>query len=77
MHPLSYGIYDLTGYYDVCAMGDEVQNPRKTIPYSCMITCVTVLFVYIATYIAVIGYLPWFGEDGFVAAVRLTSKSPA
>lgn len=63
------GVYDFTGYYDVCQMGGEVQNPRKTIPYSCIITCLVVLVIYMLTYISVIGYLPWDGPDGFVTGI--------
>ncbi|KAK3269810.1 hypothetical protein CYMTET_21762 [Cymbomonas tetramitiformis] len=61
-----FAIYDFTGYYDVCSMGAEVENPRKTIPGSCIITCLVVLVVFFATYIAVLGYLPWYGEEGFI-----------
>jgi amino acid transporter len=34
-------------------------NPKKTIPYSCVITCFVVLVVYFGTYISVLGFLPW------------------
>ena len=27
-----FGVYDFTGYYDVCTMGGEVRSPRTTIP---------------------------------------------
>ena len=27
----SNGFYDMTGYYDVCYMGGEIQNPRKVL----------------------------------------------
>merc|ERR1719471_1921497 len=37
-----FGVYDMTGYYDVCSFGDEVQNPRRTVPLSCVITCMVV-----------------------------------
>jgi amino acid transporter len=62
-----FGVYDFTGYYDVCQMGGEVQNPKKTIPHSCIVTCFAVLVVYFGVYMSVLGFLPWFGEDGFVA----------
>lgn len=65
-----FGVYDFTGYYDVCQMGGEVKNPRKNIPYSCIITCLVVLVVYFLTYLSVCSFLPWFGEDGFVAAAE-------
>ena len=60
-----FGIYDFTGYYDVCTMGGEVQKPRRTIPGSCIITCSVLLCVYMLTYISILGYLPWGGDDGF------------
>lgn len=66
---MRYAVYDFTGYYDVCQMGGEVVNPRKTIPIACTGTCITVAIIYGLTYLAVIGYLPWAGPDGFVAAV--------
>ena len=53
----------------MCRMGAEVKNPRRTIPYSCIMTCIIVAVVYMLTYVSVIGYLPWYGEDGFVALV--------
>jgi amino acid transporter len=54
-----FGVYDMTGYYDVCFMGGEVRNPRRTIPISCIATCIIVGFVYILVYLAVLGHLPW------------------
>src|ERR1043166_9187306 len=29
---LLYAVYDYLGYYNICYLGDEVQNPTKTIP---------------------------------------------
>lgn len=72
-----FGVYDFTGYYDVCQMGGEVRAPRSTIPKSCIITCGLVLVIYIATYVAVIGALPWYGESGFVARVLSSDDSAA
>lgn len=72
-----FGVYDFTGYYDVCSMGGEVRKPRTTIPRSCIITCAIVLVVYLSVYASVIGYLPWYGEDGFVEIVLSESDSAA
>ena len=55
-------MYDFTGYYDVCTMGGEVSHPRRTIPLSCITTCGVVLLVYMLTYVAVVGFLPWYAE---------------
>lgn len=54
-----FGVYDMTGYYDVCFMGGRVQNPRRTIPISCISTCIIVGCTYILVYLAVLGHLPW------------------
>ena len=63
------GIYDFAGYYDACQMGDEVKNPRRNIPRACVWTCVFLAPVFIAVILAVVGVVPWYGEDGFVAKV--------
>ena len=78
-----FGIYDFTGYYDVCTMGGEVQKPRRTIPGSCIITCSVLLCVYMLTYISILGYLPWGGDDGFATraanddAVYIVAEVPS
>mmetsp|Transcript_1838 Transcript_1838/g.2880 ORF Transcript_1838/g.2880 Transcript_1838/m.2880 type:complete len:574 (+) Transcript_1838:177-1898(+) len=64
------GIYDFMGYYDICFVGDEVKNPSVTIPQACVVTCQVVAVVFFAVNFAVIGYLPWHGEDGFVELVE-------
>jgi len=53
-----YGVYDFTGYYDVCQMGGEVANPRKNIPIACIGTCWCVMVIYFLVYTAVLGALP-------------------
>jgi len=58
-----FGVYDMTGYYDVCNMGGEVQNPRRTIPLSCIATCCIVGVIYVLVYLAVLGAIPWQGFE--------------
>eukprot|EP00397_Hematodinium_sp_SG-2012_P018544 GEMP01019002.1.p1 GENE.GEMP01019002.1~~GEMP01019002.1.p1 ORF type:complete len:668 (+),score=117.72 GEMP01019002.1:271-2274(+) len=53
-----FGVYDMTGYYDINFMGSEVVNPKRTIPYSGIITCFVVGIIYILCYLAIIGSLP-------------------
>src|SRR6185436_3127932 len=36
------GVYDYLGYYDVCYIGDEVENPGRVIPRSILISTMTV-----------------------------------
>ena len=54
-----FGVYDMTGYYDVCFMGDEVKNPKKTIPLTCITTAVVIGIIYLLVYVAVLGVLDW------------------
>src|SRR5881409_726880 len=42
------GIYDYLGYYDVCYIGDEVQDPGRVIPRSILISTVLVAVIYLA-----------------------------
>ncbi len=62
------GIYDYLGYYDVCYIGDEVENPGRTIPRSIIVSVVCVALIYIAINLSVIGIIPWrefvAGADG-------------
>ena len=51
---MRFGVYDFTGYYDVCQMGGEVRQPRKTIPRSCILTCAVMLCVYLLVYVAIV-----------------------
>ena len=41
------GIYDYLGYYDICYIGDEVQEPGRVIPRSILISIVAVAAIYI------------------------------
>ena len=54
-----FGIYDLTGYYDINLAGGEVQNPRRNIPISVVTTCFVVGLIYLLVYVGVIGTLDW------------------
>merc|ERR1719242_2449724 len=54
-----FAVYDFTGYYDVCFVGTEVQDPRKTIPLACVGTCVVIAMCFFLVDIAVIGSLEW------------------
>ncbi|KAJ8603315.1 hypothetical protein CTAYLR_009034 [Chrysophaeum taylorii] len=60
------GIYDYTGYFDVNFVGDQLENPRRTIPVACIGSCVATGIVYFLVYVAIVGVLPWDGDDGFV-----------
>jgi amino acid transporter len=53
------GVYDYLGYYDVCYIGDEVENPGRVIPRSILISTIAVAFIYLAINLSIIGVVPW------------------
>ncbi|HWC74861.1 MAG TPA: APC family permease, partial [Gemmatimonadales bacterium] len=53
------GVYDYMGYYDVCFIGDEVENPGRVIPRSILLSTVAVALIYIAINFSIIGTVPW------------------
>src|SRR2546429_2100003 len=55
------GVYDYLGYYDVCYIGDEVQDPGRVIPRSILISTVAVALIYLAINLSIIGVVPWRG----------------
>merc|ERR1719242_3029304 len=59
-----FAVYDFTGYYDVCFVGTEVQDPRKTIPLACVGTCVVIAMCFFLVDVAVIGSLEWDPDKG-------------
>jgi amino acid transporter len=53
------GVYDYLGYYDVCYIGDEVENPGRVIPRSILWSTVLVALIYVAINFSIIGVVPW------------------
>ena len=53
------GVYDYLGYYDICYIGDEVDNPGRVIPRSILISTVAVALIYIGINLSIIGVIPW------------------
>src|SRR5205809_565297 len=66
------GVYDYLGYYDVCYIGDEVENPGRVIPQSIVISTVAVAATYPAINLSIIGVVPW--RDFVPAASRPQSN---
>jgi APA family basic amino acid/polyamine antiporter len=52
-------VYDYLGYYDVCYIGDEVQNPGRVIPRSILISTIAVALIYMGVNLSIIGVVPW------------------
>ncbi|HEY6218654.1 MAG TPA: APC family permease [Gemmatimonadaceae bacterium] len=53
------GVYDYLGYYDVCYIGDEVENPGRVIPRSIFISTLAVAVIYFAINLSIVGVVPW------------------
>lgn len=51
--------YDFWGYYNVCFLGAEVENPRRAIPFAVIGSIVIVGVLYLLMNISVLGVLPW------------------
>src|SRR2546427_1096141 len=66
------GVYDYLGYYDVCYIGDEVENPGRVIPRSIIISTIAVAVIYLAINLSIIGVVPW--RDFVPAAARPQSN---
>lgn len=54
-----FAVYDYGGYYNVCLIGEEVKNPKKTIPRSILFSIVLVAIIYLVMNVAIIGVIPW------------------
>jgi APA family basic amino acid/polyamine antiporter len=52
-------IYDYWGYYNVCFLGGEIQNPGRNIPRAIIYSIIIVSIMYIVMNISIIGVLPW------------------
>jgi amino acid transporter len=52
-------VYDYGGYYNVCMIGEEVRNPRKTIPYSILLSILLVAVLYLIMNVSILGVVPW------------------
>lgn len=53
------GIYDYLGYYNVCYIGDEVEDAGRVIPRSIAISTIVVAVLYLAINLSVIGVVSW------------------
>ncbi|MDQ6826698.1 MAG: amino acid permease, partial [Candidatus Eremiobacteraeota bacterium] len=52
-------LYDYTGYSDAALIGDEVRDPRRTVPWAILLSIVIVAALYIALQIGALSVLPW------------------
>lgn len=53
------GVYDYLGYYDICYIGDEVENPGRVIPRSIFLSTIAVAAIYVAINLSIMGTVSW------------------
>ncbi len=56
---LGLAMYAYFGYYQICYLGDEVENPARVIPRSILIAIVAVAAIYLAMNLGILGAMPW------------------
>lgn len=52
-------MYDFSGYFNVCLIGGEIENPARTIPRSVLLSIAILAVLYLAMNLAIIGVVPW------------------
>jgi fructoselysine transporter len=52
-------VYSYLGYYNVCHLGSEIENPQRNIPRSMFISIGGIAVIYIAMQLSILGTLPW------------------
>ncbi|MFO0909169.1 MAG: APC family permease [Isosphaeraceae bacterium] len=56
---LGIAMYDFLGYYQICYLGDEVEDPARTIPRSILISVGLIAAIYLTMNVSILGVLPW------------------
>jgi len=51
--------YDYGGYNNVCLIGEEVVEPRRTIPRAVLYSIVLIAILYLAMNLSILGTIPW------------------
>lgn len=64
-------MYSYLGYYNVCHLGAEIQNPQKNIPRSMFISIIGIALLYCSMHLSIVGTIPWqeAKESKFVASL--------
>jgi amino acid transporter len=56
---MTIAVYDYLGYYNICHLGEEVDEPARTIPRAIGLSIVLVAAIYLSMNVAIIGVVPW------------------
>jgi fructoselysine transporter len=52
-------IYTYLGYYHICNLGAEIQQPERNIPRAILISIAAIAVLYLAMQTSILGVLPW------------------
>ncbi|HEV2299150.1 MAG TPA: APC family permease [Candidatus Acidoferrales bacterium] len=52
-------IYTYWGYYNVCFLGGEIEQPQRNIPRAIFISIIAIAILYIAMQTCILGVVPW------------------
>ncbi len=52
-------MYNYGGYNQVCNIGEEIRDPRRTIPRAIVISIVLVVMLYVVMSTVILGMVPW------------------
>jgi amino acid transporter len=55
---LVFAVYDYLGYYNICYLGDEIENPSKTIPRVIVLSILAIAVLYLLMNGCLISVLP-------------------
>ena len=51
--------YDYWGYYNVCYLGDEIEDPTRNIPRALLLSILLVACLYLVMNLCILGVIPW------------------
>ena len=51
--------YDFWGYYNICFLGEEVEDPTRNIPRAMMYSIFAVAALYLVMNVSILGVVPW------------------
>jgi amino acid transporter len=51
--------YDYWGYYNVCFLGDEIEDPGKNIPRALLLSILVVACLYLMMNVCILAVIPW------------------
>ena len=52
-------MYNYGGYNQVCNIGDEIRDPRRTMPRAIVLSIVLVVLLYVMMSTVILGMIPW------------------